>query len=142
MPKELNPAALVPLYRAAIDVITEWEATPQDHGLDEALYSLRAAIALAESPAEQPPSGAMTLEQAREKASRLCRPARMGLCFEDVTEEFIRIDHAARRETEEIRERPKPPKELDAAINAVFGKTLKGLLEERPKPRRAEGRKR
>jgi hypothetical protein len=43
------------------------------------------------------PSGAMTLEQAREKASRLCRPARMGLCFEDVTEEFIRIDYAAER---------------------------------------------
>jgi hypothetical protein len=43
------------------------------------------------------PSGAMTIEQAREKASRLCRPARMGLCFEDVTEEFIRIDYAAER---------------------------------------------
>jgi DNA repair exonuclease SbcCD ATPase subunit len=64
------------------------------------LAAAQAAIALAESaPAEQPPSGAMTLEQARDWANNawmLMHP--WSDREQHVAQEFVTIDRKARRE--------------------------------------------
>jgi hypothetical protein len=105
MPEQkLNPEALRPLYGLAKLCIRFLNRDD----CPETTSRLRTAIALAEStPEPPPPSGAMTIEQAREITAALIRKSMMrtwaelanGVHEADIVSAILDTDRAARLET-------------------------------------------